>query len=98
MPITSHPTFNNRMELDIMKKKKLMKNLEAGGFNVVRDTRIPNDTGWRLDLDGGAIVNLFDSGTVDVQGGNSKQIRAVREYLDKVSVSPPATSRHVILV
>jgi hypothetical protein len=48
MLVTSYLTFNSRMELDIMKKKKLMKNLEAGGFNVVRDTRIPNDTGWRL--------------------------------------------------
>ena len=98
MHVANYLTFNNRMELDIMNKKKLMKNLAAGGFNVVRDTRIPNDTGWRLDLDGGAIVNLFDSGTVDVQGGNSKQIRAVREYLDKASASVPATSRQVILV
>ncbi len=81
-----------------MNKKKLMKNLAAGGFNVVRDTRIPNDTGWRLDLDGGAIVNLFDSGSINVQGGNQEQIRAVRKYLDKASVSPPATSRQVILV
>jgi hypothetical protein len=86
------------MELDIMKKKKMMKNLEAGGFNVVRDTLIANDTGWRLDLDGGAIVNLFDSGSIDVQGRNPEQIQAVKEYLGKASVSPPATARQIILV
>jgi hypothetical protein len=81
-----------------MKKKKLMKNLEAGGFNVVRGTRIPNDTGWRLDLDGGAIVNLFDSGNMNVQGRNPEQIQIVKEYIDRISGSVPARSRKVILV
>jgi hypothetical protein len=81
-----------------MKKKKLMKNLKAGGFNVVRDTRIPNDTGWRLDLDGGAIVNLFDSGNMNVQGRNPEQIQIVKEYLDKAGASVSAKSRKVILV
>ncbi len=81
-----------------MNKKKLIRKLMAAGFNIVQHSRIANDTGWRLDLDGGAIVNLFDSGNVSVQGRNPEQIRAVREYLDKASASVPATSRQVILV
>ena len=81
-----------------MKKKKLMEKLEAGGFNVGRYTRIANDTGWRLDLDGGVIVNLFDSGNINVQGRNPEQIDAVKEYLGKAKGSVSATSQKVILV
>jgi hypothetical protein len=81
-----------------MNKKKLIRKLMAAGFKIVQHSRIANDTGWRVDLDGGAIVNLFDSGKINVQGKNSEQIRIVKEYLDKTKGSIPATSRKVILV
>jgi hypothetical protein len=71
-----------------MKKKKLIKILHAAGFKVARDTRIANDTGWRLDMIGGAIVDVFDSGTVNIQGGNLKKIRAIKAHLGIIKRSP----------
>jgi hypothetical protein len=70
-----------------MKKKKLIRKLDASGFKVARDTRIANDTGWRLDIVGGAIVNVFDSGKMNVRGGNLKKIRAIKAHLGIIKPS-----------
>jgi hypothetical protein len=86
------------MELDIMNKKKLTRKLMAAGFNIVQHSRIANDTGWRFDLNGGVIVNLFDTGNMNVQGRNPEQIQIVKEYLGKAKGSVSAKSQKVVLV
>ena len=51
---------------------------------MVKEERLPNETGSQLRLDGGAIVNVFDNGTVNCQGKNSKAVEAV--LIDRAAV------------
>jgi predicted nucleotide-binding protein len=53
-----------------MKKHKLLAKLRAAGFSVIRNVRNADNRGRRLELDSGAIVTLYDTGTVVVQGKN----------------------------
>jgi predicted nucleotide-binding protein len=49
--------------------------LEAG-IGIVSESRLPNNTGVQLRLSNEAIVNVFDKGTVNVQGKNTEQVQA----------------------
>jgi predicted nucleotide-binding protein len=53
------------MALDEVKKK-----LTEAGYRINREERLNNNTGIQLHLDGGAIVNVFDKGTITCQGKN----------------------------
>jgi predicted nucleotide-binding protein len=77
--------------------------LEEAGQTIVSRERLPNDTGDQIRCQGGAIVNVFDTGKVSVQGKNAD---AVRELLDQPSPSRAAipavtsttTTRNVFVV
>lgn len=49
--------------------------LRAGGFQVNSEERLPNGTGTKLTVANGAIVNVFDSGKVTVQGKNQDPVK-----------------------
>ncbi len=49
--------------------------LQAGGFALVDVSRLPNGTGSKLTLANGAIVNVYDSGKVVVQGKNQDPVK-----------------------
>lgn len=51
-----------------MNKDDAKEILENGGFYINSEARLPNDTGWQLRLEGGVIVNVYDSGKLLVQG------------------------------
>jgi predicted nucleotide-binding protein len=52
--------------------------LAKNGLEVEEEGRLGNDMGWLLRIVGGAIVNVYDKGTVTVQGrGNHQQVRAL---------------------
>ena len=57
--------------------------LERANIHIVQPTMIPNERGARLDLDNGAIVNIFTTGTVQVQGKNIDLVRELlRDYVN----------------
>lgn len=60
------------MTLDDIKRM-----LDEGGYRIVTEERLSNDTGFQLRLDGGAIVNVFDNGTVQCQGRNKEAVEAL---------------------
>jgi predicted nucleotide-binding protein len=51
--------------------------LTEAGIQVHSEERLGNDTGMQLRCDGDSIVNLYDSGSVVVQGKNQKRVREV---------------------
>ena len=74
------------MTLDEVKRR-----LVAAEYKIAKEERLGNDTGTRLRLDGGAIVNVFDNGTVNCQGKNRK---AVEGQLGLgVAVAEPVAAR-----
>lgn len=49
--------------------------LQAGGFQINGEERLPNGTGTKLSVANGAIVNVYDSGKVVVQGKNQDPVK-----------------------
>ena len=71
------------MTLDEVKKR-----VTGAKYRILKEERLGNDTGSQLRLDGGAIINVFDNGTVSCQGKNAK---IVEEQLGLgVAASRPA--------
>ncbi len=60
------------MTLDEVKKK-----LTDAGYRIDKEGRLSNNTGFQLRLDGGAIVNVFNKGTVNCQGKNCQEVEAL---------------------
>lgn len=58
-----------------MNAKDAREQLNRAGLAVTEEKRLGNETGTTLRLDNGAIVNLFDNGTVNFQGKNQNQAR-----------------------
>jgi len=50
--------------------------LNRAGLDVAEESRLPNNTGTKLKLSCGAIVNAFDSGNVNVQGKGMEPVKA----------------------
>jgi predicted nucleotide-binding protein len=73
--------------------------LTGAGEKITSDSRLPNNTGDQLRTAGGSIVNVFDTGKVQIQGKNRERIEAL------ISTSPgeavtdrPAQKRSVFVV
>jgi predicted nucleotide-binding protein len=58
-----------------MDKEEIGSKLTAAGINVHEERRDGNNTGWRLSCDNGAIVNLYDSGKVVIQGKSQEAVK-----------------------
>src|SRR6266480_593636 len=80
-----------------MNERLLRAKLIAAGFDIIGDRRNGDDTGWRLDLDCGAIVNLYDTGKVNVQGTNTRPVRELIEGR-KISASTQLTTTGKVFV
>lgn len=50
--------------------------LNKAGLEVEDEARLPNNTGLKLRLKNGSIVNCFDNGNHSVQGKNQKAVTA----------------------
>src|SRR5690349_7001482 len=59
--------------------------LLQSGLVVSSEARTNNDLGWQLRLQNGAIVNVFDNGTCNVQG---KSQQAVKDALSLNKAKP----------
>ncbi|MDK9723147.1 MAG: nucleotide-binding protein [Rhodospirillales bacterium] len=60
-----------------MTKDEVCDLLQANGFSVTQEGRLPNDAGWQLRCAGGEIVAIYDTGKVVAQGKNQDQIKAL---------------------
>lgn len=61
---------------------EIEKILNKSGINIIKRNRTGNDTGIRLELSNGAIVNLYDKGKVNVQGKNKDQVEMLLGFND----------------
>jgi hypothetical protein len=53
---------------------RIQRKLEAAGLKLRTFGRLANETGYQLHFTTGEIVNVFDTGTVNVQGKNGAQV------------------------
>jgi predicted nucleotide-binding protein len=60
--------------------------LVEAGYRIRKEERLGNNTGTRLRLDGGAIVDVFDNGNYSCQG---KKCEIVEGLLDRGLASTP---------
>ncbi|MDO9451733.1 MAG: hypothetical protein Q7J29_02630 [Stagnimonas sp.] len=61
----------------------VMDALDAAELKVIRDYIIPTGRAARIDLDASANVNLYDNGTVLVQGRDREYVRWVlRDFVN----------------
>lgn len=51
--------------------------LTQAGYQIFKEERLGNNTGTQLRLDNGAVVNVFDKGTVNCQGKNCEQVETL---------------------
>ena len=58
-----------------MNIEELQELLTSRGYLVTNEKELPN--GRQLKLSNGAIVNLYNTGTINVQGQNSEEIKSV---------------------
>jgi predicted nucleotide-binding protein len=59
-----------------MQLQEAKDRLEASNFAVTSEQRANNDLGWQLRLANGGIVNVFDTGAINVQGKCQPEIKA----------------------
>jgi predicted nucleotide-binding protein len=80
--------------------EEVLQMLGRGGFRIGEISRLPNDYGSQVKVEGGPVVNVFDSGKIVVQG-KPGQKEAVAEVLgiaeSKTPVARP-TRRSVFVV
>jgi len=81
-----------------MTPEKAKEVLQAHGFDVAEEKRLPNNTGTQMRLRSGQIVNVFDKGTWNVQGVTPDAVRAALERADDGAVAGRPTSTQVFVV
>jgi predicted nucleotide-binding protein len=85
--------------------EEIKAKLAEAGITVVEEARDGNNTGWRLKLDCNAILNLYDTGKMVVQGKNPDPVKACLGLNGEVKQAPAfsvkqpaAQSRKVFVV
>jgi predicted nucleotide-binding protein len=84
---SQHAARTSRTTLEDVRNR-----LVNGGFAIASDGRLPNDRGTQIRLTNDAIVNVFDTGTVQCQGRNADAVKAV---LDLPTAGATAPARDV---
>jgi predicted nucleotide-binding protein len=56
---------------------EVRERLRGAGYEIAKESRLPNETGDQLRLVSGQVVNVFDKGTVNVQGRDCGPIQEV---------------------
>ena len=73
--------------------------LRKAGHDIKDESRLPNNTGVKLQLTNGAIVNCFDSGKYTIQGKNLDVVtKALSKNSDKAPVSHCSTTSNKVFV
>jgi predicted nucleotide-binding protein len=76
-----------------MKTEEAKQILTQCGFKITDEGRLPNNTGTMIRLDGGAIVNIWDKGTYNVQGRNTDAVKAALEQAEQGEKGQPDTQQ-----
>lgn len=58
-----------------MTREEVKRILLDKGFSIKGEARLGNNTGWHLSLETKQVVNVFDNGTVSVQGKNAEPVQ-----------------------
>jgi predicted nucleotide-binding protein len=67
---------NNRLEGSVTSTlQSIRTRLENAGLALTRSQRLPNETGHQLRFATGEVVNLFDTGTITIQGKHQERVR-----------------------
>jgi predicted nucleotide-binding protein len=85
-----------------MDKQELIERLTLGGFAVSDESRMGNGHGCHIRLTTGAIVCLYDTGKIVVQGKNQEPVKALLGVGDVPAArsvsTTQAASRNVFVV
>ncbi|MDR3476777.1 MAG: nucleotide-binding protein [Gammaproteobacteria bacterium] len=57
-----------------MKLHEIKNKLASSGYNISHESRINNNTGVKLELENGCIINAYDKGTHSIQGKNTDEV------------------------
>ena len=85
-----------------MKVDEVYESMDRAGLGPSKPARLKNDTGWQIRLGNkGPVVNVFDNGTVNVQGqpGEREKIASILGLAGKaatVQVAPAKTNVFVV--
>src|ERR1700746_3845824 len=82
-------------EASNMDKGEIAEKLGLRSIGIINETRNGNDNGWRLDTSCGAIINLYDTGKLVIQGKNQDAVRAALAIAETQSKSTPGSKAQV---
>lgn len=69
-----------------MTKEEAEKIITKSGYSVISEKRV-NDCGYMLKISNGAIINVYDKGTYNIQGKNAEDLRSILDKKDKTQCS-----------
>lgn len=69
--------------------RRTVAKLEAHGYVVASERRLPDGKGYQVKLESGQIVNVYDSGRVVVQGKNREPVEEILASERNSQASPP---------
>lgn len=75
-----------------MNLEQIRDSLTAAGIKFSPEKRNGNNTGFRLECEDGALVNVYDSGSITVQGKNAQKIKEVLGIVSNLEPSPSVGS------
>jgi len=86
-----------------MDKDGITELLRGNGYDIMKEERLGNDTGWQLRCAGGEIINIYDTGNISVQGKNQPAMKALLGQASATTTSSPvatgkANPRNVFVV
>jgi hypothetical protein len=88
-PSQAHGTI---LPMNIAEARKLL--LKAG-YEIATEERLPNGTGTAVRLRGGQIVNVFDTGTVNVQGRDVEPVQRLFANADEGATRDGAGNEYI---
>lgn len=79
---------------------EIRRRLTAAGLEISEERRLGNETGSQLRLKSKLTVNVYDNGTVNVQGGGDKApvLDVLGDLASSASTSQPGTNRDVFVI
>jgi predicted nucleotide-binding protein len=85
----------------LIKVEEIKRILLEAGYSIIKEERLGNDTGTQLKIATGQIVNIYDKGTLNVQGRNIEQVKILLQAsTGSTTVSLPGNgiSKNVFVV
>lgn len=80
-----------------MNKELAKQKLKNSGFELKGESRL-NDCGYKLEYANGAIVNVYDKGTFNVQGKNTEKIKEILKNIDTLKMNSSEEKTKIFVV